>query len=175
VRCATLLLFFTYTLVNSQLRVILILLSDSDMTLLSLPGATTHRAVFLFRSTTSTSLSWEAGSAIGAVLFFPPLRADPVALQPVLVSDLSSLTWTVDCHWGTGAILSDTRPARTSCDRVLEMDATARPLPIKRPARTSWSLSLVEGHSTKSDSGLEWSLIGKAKGSIVELRLGCAT
>ena len=98
VTCATLLFFFTYTLANSQLRVILILLSDSDVTLLSLPGATTHRAVFLFRSTTSTSLSWEAGSAIGAVLFFPPLRADPVALQPVLVSDLSSLTWTVDCH-----------------------------------------------------------------------------
>jgi len=94
--CATLLLFFTYTSANSQLR--LILLSDSDVTLLSLPGATTHRAVFLFRSTTSTSLSWEAGSAIVAVLFFPPLRTDPVALQPVLASDLSSLTWTVDCH-----------------------------------------------------------------------------
>ena len=84
VTCATLLFFLTFTLANSQLRVILILLSDSDVTLLSLPGATTHRAVFLFRSTTSTSLNWETGSAIGAVLFFPPLRADLVALQPVL-------------------------------------------------------------------------------------------
>jgi hypothetical protein len=76
---------------------------------------------------------------------------------------------------GTGAILSDTRPARTSCDRVLEMDATARSLPIKRPARTSCSLSLVEGYSTKVIVVWSNSLLVEAKGSFAELRLGCAT